>query len=501
MKNFLKKHLHIFLAILAGIILAASFPPSRLGWLVFFGFLPLFWAIDKTGSPRRALWAGSTAALVYFGWGLRWFFNAWPLDWLGLESNFWGLVIVVFAAWLPMSLLLSFFWGAWTWTIKKYCWPKPGLIFLVPFLFVLSEYLRAWGTSVFWAGSEAKLGPFWTLLSPAYALAEYPKWRNLAGFGGLYGLDFLIIIVNLALFFLFFIFKEKKRPLKSLKIFWGGTIGLLLLVNFFSFIPQKQTRGPEKISVFIVQTKEFSSFQKTPQQQQESFNQQLKILQEISQRDFQKAIIFLPEDQRFLTGFPLAARAQLKLLFSGKEVLLISSGRAESKDKTINLISFYDLAQNQTVAQSPKIFLIPGGEYLPYLIKLTSIVLGQSDYIERFNSSRQYFSGDTTVKTVTWHGWQVGGELCSAMMAPTIYRQTRQAGATLLFNLASHSSFRGSLVLEAQNLAMAKMRAVENSTWFVQATNYGFSFALNGKGEVIQKTENYDPQFLEFAIQ
>ncbi|PJE59712.1 MAG: hypothetical protein COU85_02210 [Candidatus Portnoybacteria bacterium CG10_big_fil_rev_8_21_14_0_10_44_7] len=484
-----QKYLNVLLAILSGIILAISSPPSFLGWLIFLGFLPLLAAIYQSKNAKNAFFLGGLVGLIYFGWGLRWFFAALPLAWAGIQSYFWGFIFTLLVAWLPTTLCLALFWGLFSWGAwRLFNWKKIGFIF-VPFLFGGLEYLRAWGPSVLWAGSEAQIGPFWTLLNPAYNLAWFSAWRSLSFWGGIYFLDFLLMLGALALFFIVkhFWLAKIARPEKK---FLGATLLILAAVNF---LPQPPRQNPPT-KIFVLQTKQNSSFQNTFAQETAAFQEQIALLKEIAEKDFAEALIFFPEDSRFLGTFPTAARVQTARLLAERPVLLIDSARTANQQ---SLIYFYDTGSPTFVATSPKIFLIPGGEYLPYTIKFLAILLGRGDYIEKFNAARQYISGQK-LRTADWQKIKIGGELCSSMMAPGIYAQARRQGVDILFNLASHAIFKGSPILEAQNLAMAQMRAAENNRPMVQATNYGLSFVLDGWGNVLKKTDSPEPRVLEY---
>ncbi len=491
--EFLIKNSPYFLALASGLLLAVSFPPSRFGWLVFFAFIPLLIALRKKSvTPKASFWLGVIAGLIFFAWGLRWFFSAGPLNWAGINSNLLGWCLIALV-WLITALGMAVFWGLFAYTAKKFFWRKKPRLLLVAPLFVVAEYLRSWGTGLLWAGSEAKLGPFWTFVNPAYALSQFFKWRILAGLGGIYLIELLIIFLNCALLYLLW---EKKDIRK--KLLFAAVFLLLLAINLSPYFATDN--GAPTETVFLVQTNQPSNFNETQVDREVRFQQEVSLLEKISQESFQRAIIFLPEDSRFLKDFPLATQAILRGIFADKDVLVVDSSRTLLDGKNFDFIYFYNSATQKIVAKSPKIFLMPGGEYLPFAVKLSSIIFGKGDFIERFNFSRQYFSGKF-LKVAHWQNIALGGELCSAVMAPSIYRQATTQGAGLLFNLASHGIFKGSPVLEAQTLAMAQMRAAENNRSFVQAINVGHSFALDNRGNLAKQSDSPEAGYLRIETE
>ncbi len=475
------------MAIASGLLLAVTFPPSSLGWLILFAFLPLFSALKKSPAPKNSFWLGTISGIIYFGWGLRWFFTAVPLDWAGIDGLLLGRFLI-FAVWAVTVFSLAVFWGLFTYGAKRFFFQNNLAFFWLVPLFTVTEYLRSWGPALLWAGKEAAVGGYWTFISPAYALAAFPKWRFLSSIGGIYLLDFFIIFINCALFFLLQRNFKKNKTYLFLAVFLS-----LLAINTAPYLFAQNNGWGQ--TVFALQTKIPSSLRETPESSTANFVQQSLLLEKIAQENFQQAAIFMPEDSRFLRNYPLAAKIVLQKNFADKNVLLVDSSRTQTEKNALDLISFYDLSQQKILAQSPKIFLMPGGEYLPYLVKLTAVLFGQKDFIGNFDSSRQYFSGPA-LKIASWQNINLGGELCSAVMAPSIYQQATARGATVLFNLASHSIFKGSPVLEAQTLAMAQIRAAENNRYFIQTTNFGSSFILDNRGSIVQKSTDLKTTYL-----
>ena len=64
----------------------------------------------------------------------------------------------------------------------------------------------------------------------------------------------------------------------------------------------------------------------------------------------------------------------------------------------------------------------------------------------------------------------------------------------------SYGIFRGSVILAKQNLANARFRAAENQKPLLAASNMGFSYAINSKGDVGFITQDQGAQILTGSI-
>ena len=87
------------LALLSGVLLGFSFPPLKLGFLAWFGFLPLLRGLLREGLIRGAL-ISFFAGLVTNGLALHW-----------LAFNVGAPLNITTASLVAVSLYLSIFWG------------------------------------------------------------------------------------------------------------------------------------------------------------------------------------------------------------------------------------------------------------------------------------------------------------------------------------------------------------------------------------------------------
>lgn len=122
-----------------------------------------------------------------------------------------------------------------------------------------------------------------------------------------------------------------------------------------------------------------------------------------------------------------------------------------------------------------KFLLMPHGEYQPILTKPIVKLLGAEDKIPDREitpkSSLQYVKGVSVLATA-----------CSDVLSYSLFRGL---DVDVITNSASHSWFEKSGLLEKHAQQWARVRAVESNAWYYQSTNYGKSFKVSPKGELI----------------
>ena len=185
------------LAALTGVLYPFCFPNFDLGWLAWILLVPLHVAIGET-PPRRAFWLGWMAGWIGFMGTMSWVVTAMhmygkmPLLWsyvaLALLSAYLGLHVAVYTVtvtWLRRTL--------------------PPALLAAPFVWVTLELIR---TSLF-------SGLPWALLG--YSQSQWLSAIQIADLTGVYGVSFVIVLVNIAMAesILWMIRKYRTLPLRQ----------------------------------------------------------------------------------------------------------------------------------------------------------------------------------------------------------------------------------------------------------------------------------------------
>jgi apolipoprotein N-acyltransferase len=150
----------------------------------------------------------------------------------------------------------------------------------------------------------------------------------------------------------------------------------------------------------------------------------------------------------------------------------------------------YD-ADGEIVDRYDKVHRVPFGEYVP----LRSLV-------ERFAgddlSSRDALVGDHPAELDT-----PAGRLSVAISWEIFFgdrvREGVDDGAEIVINPTNGSSFTGTLV-QTQQVATSRMRAIENDRWVLQVAPTGFSAIVGPDGTVHQRSSVSDPTVLQQTV-
>lgn len=477
-----------FLPILSGIFIGIGFIFPQLSFLIWLSFLPLLFFLNFKGlSSKKAFLAGLITGVICAGLVMSWLFDMLPLSWMGIKNPLAGFFIVFFY-WFLLILIGAFFIGLFSLSYHYLKRGKPWSILIVPSLWIIYEYLRTWAIGILFSGKESLFGAHWTFGNLAYATTQNPSIRLLAGVGGIYLISFLVIFVNVVIFLLF-----KKLP-KSRFPYFIATLFILGLLSASYFVspPQNPQKDITPFNIAILQTKFPSFFYQTEAEVQVKFNTQAQLLSDATQSPSDNQIIVFPEDSRFLNYED--SKEILAKFFPEKEILIVDSSRTETEEGIKSIATFYN-AKKGSSEHYQKLLLAPLGEYLPYIIEIPGRVFNKN-WVEKFEKSRGYKKGERVNILSGPLGWQGSALFCSETLSPDLHRQMVNKGAEIFFNLASLSFTHGSGNLDSQIMAMLQIRAAENNRYLVRATNFGTSYIINNRGEIIKKTPNFGNQVL-----
>ncbi len=496
------------LPILSGVLLVLSYPPYDLEFLIWIAFIPLlFFIFAQKMSLKKTFIGGTLTGIIFFGKIFSWLFATYPFEWLGITAEKHNALIFIFliVLYAIQTIFLSLFFGAFAWIVKKLVFSeKTGFwrLIIVPALWVIFEYLRAWGFGILWLGKESLIGPHWTFGNLAYALHNKLALIQIADIGGIYGISFLIVLVNIIFFLIFKFLKEKSAARKHLIILFV-LLGLIATTwtgyGLYKLGVKEDQSKPEKVA--ILQTNFLSGSEFNPYSKQEVFKTILDLFQLASPTGGSSKespdIIIAPEGFGIisLTDDQKIAKYLLKDFLQSGQIYLENKKIIDENGKTKSRLFYYDLEQEKLLGFYEKRLLVPNGDFLPYLTKAFLSLYSFNAKIE----SRLYQKGEQSNPVQTQKG-NIGGTICSSIVSPEINRQMTKNGAEVLIVVSSDAPFHGNPNLLAQNLAMSKLRAVENRRYFAQATNLGYSFLLGPNGETIAKTSKFGNEILFSGI-
>ncbi len=486
MVKFIKKY---HLPILSGFLVALSFPLANLGFLIWFAFIPLLIFVINYGEEKNRkeiFWGGLIVGFIYSLAFFRWFWTVYPLDSLGVHNDLIAFILVS-TTWIATSFGYSLVWGVFAVAIKALRPTKKWLsILVIPSLWVVLEYIQSYGAGIFMAGRGGSLGPHWGVSNISYALHNNPLALKLASVGGLHLVVFIIILVNVLLFKLI-----SKKDHKKL----GISLILLILVSFSVLWVPKSEETPD-IPIAVVQTRIPTKVGRSFNEEIETVNERVELLDQISMLEPQPEVVVLPEGANLSTSLnvlfsPQYVKNYFQNLFD-KPTLIIDSAtitdEGGKKSKTIFIDSKVGLLETYD-----KRLLTPYGEYLPYYVDaMFSFFAVSKDDIEKdllFDPGTE----ESPVRGVV-NGAKVNVFVCVEVFSPKLVSEASHDVANAIIIQASTGRFGGSNTVLREMKAAAQFRAAENNRYLVFATNYGISSVIDNHGRIIKKAENNEAQ-------
>ena len=523
------------LATLSGGILALAYPGwgVDLGFLAWVGLIPFFLAISylppahshKTEErfKRRSFAIGFTAGFVYFLIIFRWALSLHPLTALGIENVYWSLAAVS-SFYLISATGMALLWGIAVVLIAKITkefnlrpeYPRGIGLFIIPSIFVLTEFARSWFFGILWLGDGTLTGPHWTLGNLAYSLHGNNLALYLSSYVGIYGLTFLIVSANLIIFKFLSDRKSRQSEPLVLSIVSLVILGITFLPNFinFSSINEADPSGilgtSRKINYAIIQTDIPSSPYFEAPDVLDYFSEKLILLKEISLKYPKTDMIVLPEGSNLsanMAAFQTTEQVSTfyKNLFSSP-TLIVDNSRALNKfGQGVSRVIFTD-SKRGALGYYDKRLLTPGGEFLPHALEITASILSRYNK-EYFEALRGFTIGAKINSTVSFYpeegdekkAIKVSSIVCSELFSPSLTRGA-SAGSDVIVVLTSTAIFGSSPAVVGQDMAIAQFRAAETGKPLLLSANRGKSYAINSSGKIINMIKNEEQKLLTGGI-
>ena len=479
----------ILFACASGLLLPLCFPRFDLGLLAWIVLIPLHLALDQC-SRQRAFWIGWLSGLIGFTGIMAWVVTA---------MTTYGKVPepISYAILLLLTTYLGLYVGLYSLAVVwlRELIPRYG-IFFAPCFWVALELFR----------THLLSGIPWCLLG-------YSQYRELdliqvADHTGVYGISFLIVLVNVAFAELFLWIMPFFRGFHPVKLPWEllTTAAVCMLLSWFyssAVLSDRDLKNPKtSITVGVVQpnidqaVKWDAAFRDETMRRFDRLTAQLGTSTDlVVWPEAATPFIFEREKEYQLQLIAWAERAQAPILL-GSPALRFYPDR-----RPYLLNSAYLLGRDGTVlGRYDKHHLVPFGEYIPlkssFLFFLDKLVEGIGDFEAGPGPTTLSFSPKSwsTERSASPRPVKFGVAICYEVIFPDLVRRFAANGAEFLVTITNDGWF-GPSSAPAQHFAMVVFRSVENHLAFVRAANTGISGFIDPFGQIIEAT----PLFVEQA--
>lgn len=439
------------LALLSGALLALSFPGSGdQGWVAFAALVPLLAAVAGA-DWRRAGLLGFGAGLVFWIATIPWIAHT-IVRYGGLP---WPLAVLVL---LGLAGYLALYTAAFCAMVSRVSVSRGApFVLAAASLWVALEFLRTYLLTGF---------P-WNLLG-------YSQYRNLlvvqiAAVTGVYGVSFVVVAVNAALWRLLARDRGWKEPLAAA----ATAAGAVTLAIVSAWLPPGAGARPTH-EVALVQ----GSIDQGVKWDAASRDATLAVYRTSTLEAARRGanLIVWPETSLPFVFEEGLRRADVQALARETRAYLLVGALGRAPEGSRNS-AFLVAPDGELVGRYDKRHLVPFGEYVPLksLLPFVEVLGGGAIGALRSGGEATIFSTPLGRLAVV---------ICYEAIFPAEVRDFFLAGADVLVNITNDAWF-GRSAAPVQHLAMAAFRAVENRAYLVRAANTGISAIVAPDGRIV----------------
>ncbi|MGA6926355.1 MAG: apolipoprotein N-acyltransferase [Desulfosarcina sp.] len=462
--------------ILGGLALTASFPKMGVSGLAWIALVPLLIALRGL-TPAEAFRTGMVFGLIHY---------VTLLYWVVLTMHNYGYLPwwQSFALLILLAAYLALYPGLFAWMVIRLCRTPAHLILLAPVLWVALEYIRGFMLTGF-----------------PWGLVGYSQFNRLniiqiSDMFGVYGISFLVVLVNAAGYVLLLFAAQKKWIAHQARRRDAVmAVGLpLFLIGLTLIYADTRIQAVDRsaaqagsIRVAIVQGNIDQARKWDPAFQIATTRKYVDLTLSDPARDAE--LVVWPETA---TPFYFGASPKLTRLVSdavrqAKVHLLVGSPSVEGDAQRH---TYYNSAylvgpDGRATGRYDKVHLVPFGEYVP-LKRLLSFVGKMVAQVGDFSSGEKG-------RTLAWGANRppLGVQICFEVIFPGLSRSLVKNGAGVLVNLTNDAWF-GKSAAAAQHFSMTVFRAVENRRSLVRCANTGISGFVDPAGRIVERTDLFE---------
>jgi apolipoprotein N-acyltransferase len=354
---------------------------------------------------------------------------------------------------------------------------------LVPCIWVSVEYFRS-------------LGGFWALPWP---FLGYSQFLNLpliqvSSLTGVYGVSFLIVMVNAALTEIVLHYLEAKSVASRKTI--GGVItpavisaGLVVASIVHGHYVMGRIPQAGSLRLAVIQGNIPQELRWNPRLREQHSEKHIQLSRQAANSGLVSLIVWpettvqgsLAQNKDLLDTFVVLSRdTGAYVLVGGAE--RPKFGSSEPRAKSTSNSAFLISPKGDIAGRYDKIRLLPFGEYLP---------LKNFPWPSRIASAwtAGEFAPGTDYTLLSLDGVKFAVTICWENIFPDLFRQFVKQGANFTVNITNEAWF-GETAAPYQFMAMSVFRAVENRISIARAANTGVSGFIDPSGRILGTVQN-----------
>ncbi len=446
----------LIFASLSAVITAISMPGMVSSIFVWFGLVPLFFALQDDGNfkLRLSFFLGWYFGILYMGISTYWLLPTLVKN-IALFNNFPPIFGVL--AFVMFAIIEGLFFGAFAFfyaLFQRKSGHVPWIVHMLSMagIYIIFEFLRGYGATGFTGSmlSDALYGEIGTL--------------QIVSFVGAIGLTFLVFLAN----YLIYRFLSKKN-------FKGLTILLIVIAFsylFSAFYPYMiKTDQGRKLSIGVVQPN-ISVSQRYSMSSDQIFKE---VKWGITSLATKTKIVFFPEGTFEYEISGTKVYSDLKALLKAENVRAVIGYPSSKNGKIYNSAGLFD--ENGLEEIYSKHILVPFTETLPY---------PQIFGVFGFLKLGEFFTPGNKFTVFHFDDENFSTDICFESYFGWLSRKFTNEGAQFIVTITDDSWFDQRTAL-IQHFSQDVMRAVENRKWVVQVADTGITGAINPYGQIVEQ--------------
>ncbi len=478
-------------ALISGIILSFSFPPFPLGFIAYISLIPIFFWI-KQGSISHHFRLG-------YIWGFG--FQTSLLFWI-FNSDITGAIMTCLFVPLYSGLLFM---------ISRFLFQRyrQYSIIIFPLLWTSIEYLRSIGV----------LGFIW--MSLAYTQTYYLPLIQFSEITGMFGVTFLICLINVIIYFLSDSVFRMVRKEFSLKRAVTVTTVLLFILSALVVTPLIYGMKKSNIGIDSHNTIKVSLIQGHIDMDQKidaKFkDNNFRIYQDLTERavaEYSPDLVVWPEtatasylrnDFKYINWLRRIVRMVNTPLLTGSLDFELIRSESGNYFKQYNS-AVYFRGPRSTGEWYAKIVLVPFGEWFPYEDKFRifqNLDFGQANFTPGneysiFSLGSEIVEPDSTVsvqENSLNEPVNFSAAICYESIFPGFIRKFCEKGSQMII-VVSNDNWFGRTSALYQHSQYAVFRAIENRIGVANCSNSGISSIIDPYGRVTEESNIWEREYL-----
>lgn len=468
-------------ATLAGILLGIGFIVPFLWWLSMPALVWTLYTIKTVHSYKKL------SKLLFIIWwikslcSLSWYVSIYPIHWIDISSHAYQIVLLMVywgtsSAWLALGAVGLAVIGRLLF-VQKY-FPQLFWYIAMPVVWLGGELMNGATFAVFSFGPGSMMNSYFVSQGMVgYLLGTSSLGVWLAAGAGVYGLS--IIMISAASLLLFLL--ERNRA-------WYLMIFFLVVILLTVWSAKRQLIYTNVgVTVIAVDTQFDAQLLNSPEGDQiKNTTVRTAVDTAIEQAP---EFVLLPEDSRYLSSqydslYPNQAMSRFLFTHKNTETVVIDSGRYETSDGlTVVRANVFD-GVSKKMWQFDKQYLVPQGEFIPYLYQTIFMLLGYTTEVAEVAQNSAYRPGPL-LQTAALPPYIPGVLFCFESISPTGVPQLMQArNLPFVAHPISHAWFHSPTVLWQQLDVMLQIQARYSGVPIVSAGNMSTGKLYLPTGEI-----------------